>query len=52
MAAATEQLDWKLGNFRRSWKWHKRQMSRLMRRMAKRNPEDAPKVKPTNGWYS
>lgn len=57
MASAREQLDWKCttfkhGNCNISWKWHKRQMSRLMRRMAKRDPENAPKRRQTEGWYS
>lgn len=57
VSASTVQLDFKCyarkhGNCNISWKWEKRQMNRLMRRMAKRDPENAPKRRQTEGWYS
>jgi hypothetical protein len=52
MATYKGQLDgtWKSHNGFR--KWVKKQLNRLHRRMAKENPEDAPKQKRFQGYES
>ena len=36
---------------RKARKWLKKQLARWNRRVAKRNPEDAPKKNRYRGWY-
>lgn len=52
MAVCKEQLDgtWKSRNGFR--KWVKSQLNRLHRRLAKKNPEEAPKTKHFRGYES